>query len=138
MIDSSSNRLLMSDALKGMVPELEEDQIHTYSDGFVVTTLEVYDGENSTLIVGSLDGFSQDENTEIKLDVRVEVKEAFYVIKKYTSTRLSSRVLYLHLGDDEISFQGPYKISNPKMMSFDHQNRMCTLGVDLIPINADI
>lgn len=128
----------MSDALKGMVPELEEDQIRTYNDAFVVTTLEVNDGETSKIIVGSLDGFSQDENSEIKLDVRVEVREAYDVIKKYTSTRLSSRMLYLHLGDDEIPFEGPYKISNPKIMSFDHQNRMCTLGVDLIPTNTDI
>ena len=128
----------MSDALKGMVPELEEDQIRTYNDAFVVTTLEVNDGETSKIIVGSLDGFSQDENSEIKLDVRVEVREAYDVIKMYTSTRLSSRMLYLHLGDDEIPFEGPYKISNPKIMSFDHQNRMCTLGVDLIPTNTDI
>jgi hypothetical protein len=38
----------------------------------------------------------------------------------------------MHLDDDEIVMEGPFKFSSPKIMNFDHQNKMCTLGVDLI------
>jgi hypothetical protein len=137
MIDNSS-RLLMSESLKGMIPELEEEQTRAFSDAFVVTTLELNTPKESNLIVGSLDGISFDNSSEIKLDIRVEVKEAYEAFKKYTTAGLSSRLLYLHLGDNEICLEGPFKVNNFKIMSFDHQNRMCTLGVDLIRQDTDI
>lgn len=128
----------MSEALKGMVPELEEEQTQAFNDAFVVTSLELSTSEESFLLVGSLDGISYDDSSEIKLDVRVEVKEAYETFKKYTTTGLSSRMLYLHLADNEICLMGPFKVHNFKIMSFDHQNRMCTVGVDLIRQDADI
>ena len=134
MIDDNSNRVLMSDSLKGLVPELEEESFASFNDAFVVMTLEISTFEGSQIVIGSLDGISFESLSELKIDIRVNVKEAYDIIKLYTKTGISSRMLLLHLGDDEISLQGPYKISNPKMMSFDHQNRMCTLGLDLIKI----
>lgn len=132
MIDETKNRILMSDSLKGVLPEFEEEQLKAFSESFVVTTLEVLWNDTSELISGSLVGISFESLEEIKLDIRVSTKEAYDIIKKYTSSGLTSRVFFLHLGDDEIVFQGNYQISNPKAHSFDHQNRMCTLGVDLI------
>lgn len=134
MIDESKNRVMMSDSLKGVLPEFEEEQIQAFSESFIVTTLEINVGGTSDLLSGGLVGISFDSLAEIKLDIRVSTKEAYETIKKYTTSGLASRVLFLHLGDDEIVFQGDYKIVNPKAVSFDHQNRMCTLGVDLIKI----
>lgn len=134
MIDETKNRVLMSESLKGVLPEFEEDQLQAFSESFVVTTLEVNVGDDSELLSGSLVGISFESLAEIKLDIRVSTKEAYDIIKKYSSSGLASRVFFLHLGNDEIVFQGNYKIVNPKAVSFDHQSRMCTLGVDLIKI----
>lgn len=133
MIDNS-DRLLMSDDIKGMIPELESETLNVYNDSFVVATLDLSVDESTDIIVGSVAGISFESSAEIKLDVRVNIDEAFRVIKKYKTAGLSCRMLYMYLGDDELSFEGPYGISCPKMMDFDHQNKMCTLGVDLIKI----
>jgi hypothetical protein len=132
MIDTS-DRLLMSDSLLGMVPELEAESASNFSDSFIVATLDFTEAEIADILVGSISGLSIENNsTEIKLDIRVNINEAFGVIKKFKTTGLSCRMFYMHLDDDEIVMQGPFKISSPKIMSFDHQNKMCTLGVDLI------
>ena len=131
MIDDNSNRVLMSDSLRGLVPELEDDDIKAFSESFVVTTIEISTINDSRIIIGSLDGLSFESIGDLKIDIRVKVKDAYDIIKLYTQTGISSRLLLMHLGDDEISLQGPFKISSPKMMSFDHQNKMCILGLDL-------
>lgn len=133
MIDETKNRIMMSDSLRGVLPEFE-DQIQEFSEAFVVVTIEVNSDDMSDLLSGGLVGISFESSEEIKLDIRVSINKAYDVIKKHTTSGLTSRMFFLHLGDDEIVFQGNYKISRPKMDSFDHQNRTCTLGVDLIKI----
>jgi hypothetical protein len=134
MIDTS-DRLLMSDSLLGMVPELETESVSVskFSDSFIVATLDFTEAGIADILVGSISGLSIENNsTEIKLDIRVNIDEAFGIIKKFKTTGLSCRMFYMHLDDDEIVMEGPFKFSSPKIMNFDHQNKMCTLGVDLI------
>lgn len=134
MIDETKNRVLMSDSLKGVLSEFDEEQIQSASESFIVITLAVGAGGETDLLSGSLVGISFESLSEIKLDIRVSTREAYDIIKKYSATGLSSSMFFMHLGNDEIVFQGSYKISNPNATSFDHQIRMCTLGVDLIKI----
>jgi hypothetical protein len=133
MIDDS-NRLLMSDSIKGMVPELEDDQIEQLSDSYVMTTFQFLLEGTEKILGGSLVGISLENLEEIKLDVRVNLGDAYDIIKKYVeeTSRLSCGMFYMHLGDSEIPFSGPFEVSRPKIHDFDHQNKMCTLGVDLI------
>jgi len=131
MIDDNDNRLLMSDSLKGMIPDLEDDQLKSLSDAFVIATVEMLFDQNIEIIAGSLVGVSL-ENFESKIDIRVSLKDAYEIIKKFKTSRLSCRVFYLHRGDDEICFEGSYKISSAKIMDFDRQLKMCTVGFDLI------
>jgi len=131
MIDDNDNRLLMSDSLRGMLPDLEDDQLKLLSDAFVIATIELLFEQNVEVVAGSLAGASFD-NLEIKLDIRAGLNDAYDVIKKFKTSGLSCRLFYLHRGDDEICFEGPYKISSTKIMDFDRQLKMCTIGFDLI------
>ena len=136
MIEDNANRLLMSDSIKGMVPELEEERIDDISTSFVVAAMEMmYEFDSShDVIAGKVVGLSLETINEVKLDIRIELEKAYQLVKKYSSSGLSCRMLYLHLGDDEICFEGDFRIASPKMLDFDHQNKMCTLGIDLIKI----
>jgi len=133
MIDNT-DRILMSDDIRGMVPELETESLKDYNDSFVVATIDLSNEGHTDILVGSVAGISFENASEIKLDVRVNIDEAFRTVKKHKTTGLSCRMFYMYLGDDELLLEGPYKISSSKMMDFDHQNKMCTLGVDLIKI----
>jgi hypothetical protein len=130
MIEDSSNRLLMSDSIRGMIPDLEEEYITTLGDAYVIITLTDLPSVTSGILVG----ISIESLAEIRLDMRVKLNEAYNTIKNYTTSGLSCRLLYMHLGNDEICLPGPYKISSPKILDIDPQNKMCTLGVDLIRI----
>lgn len=132
MIDDS-NRLLMSDSIKGMVPELEDEQIVSLSDSYVMVTFQFLVDDTEKILGGSLVGIAFDTQEEAKIDARVNLGDAYDIIKKYVQTsRLSCGVFYMHLGDNEIPFVGPFAVAHPKIHDFDHQNKMCTLGVDLI------
>lgn len=124
----------MSDDIKGMVPELEEDKISEYSDSFVVAALDMSSETEQFVIAGSLTGLSIESLGSLKIDIKTALKDAYTVIKKYKTAGLSTRMFYLHLDDDEIYFEGPYKVTSPKLLEFDHQNKMCVLGIDLISI----
>jgi len=134
MMNDGKSRLLMSDDIKGMVPELEEDKISAFSDSFVVAALDMSDGTEQFIVAGSLTGLSIESLGLIKIDIKTALRDAYTVIKKYKVTGLSARVFFLHLDDDEVYFEGPYSVTCPKLLEFDHQNKMCVLGIDLIKI----
>lgn len=128
-----ANTLLMSDSLKGMVPELEEPSQEQHSDfSIIYAVLGLYSQDYSDPLAGRAVGFSHEKTGEIKVDVRIKTIEAYEFFKKLKTTRLSCGMLYLYLGDDEICFDGPYEVSCPRIFDMDLQNKMCTLGVDLI------
>lgn len=129
---SDENRLLMSDSLKDVVPDLTEEEINALSATMIVATMEIiYDGKVE-IVAGKLLGLSYEPEGNMRLDIHMELKKAYDFIKKYKATRLSCRMLYLHLGNDEISNAGNFKISSPKIFDFDQQMTTCTLAVDLI------
>lgn len=132
MINDNDSRLLMSDDIKGMVPELEDDKVSMFNDSFVVAALDMSDEKEQFVVAGSLSGLSIETLESIKIDIRTALQDAYKVVKKHKTSGLSSRMFFLHLGDDEIYFEGPYKVACIKLLEFDHQNKMCVLGIDLI------
>lgn len=125
----SNDRLLMSDAIKGIIPDLDEKHLKPFEDSFIVGTLElVLNDGNIELLSGALSGFSLDKSV-LKIDIKVKTYEAFTFFKDVNSTICKS--IYMHLGDEEIHLSGPYRISSPKMMDFDYKAKTCILGIDL-------
>ena len=137
MLDDASNRLLMSDSIKGMIPDLEEDKVKNMNDAFLVGVFEIiYDSfDDIDVMAGKVEGISFESQGDIKIDVRLDTKKAYDTIKKYTTTGLSCRMLHLHHGDDELRIEGDYRFSSAKLFDFDIEKKMCTLGVDLVKLD---
>ena len=132
-IDNTDGTLIMSDSLVGMVPELEDVEKsprHEFSDLYLI--LGLHDDDQADPLGGRSVRFSLEEENRIKVDMRLGIDEAYEFIKKFKTTRLSCRLLYLCFGDDEICFDGPFNIACPRIFDADRQNKMCTLGLDLI------
>ena len=133
MIDDSSSRLMMSDSIKGQVPELESDETAKFDDGFVIVVIEtkVDEASSDRLLVGSLVGFGHED--VVKIDLRVPIVDAFAVVKKtMDESPMTCEGYQMHLGTEVARQTGPFKLSSPRVMDFDHANKMCTLAVDLI------
>jgi len=133
MIDGDS-KILMSEELVGMVPDLEENSIKSFIDSIVVVNLAIDSQIGTSVISGTLIGvLVETKEHSLKLDFKTELKTAYEFVKSITTTSgLSCRFVYMHLGDDEIHFEGPYEIFNPKIVDIDRQMKTCTLGIDLI------
>ena len=127
------DRILMSDSIRGMVPELEEEQMRTFEDAFVIASFELRREESVDILSGKVVGVSCEERAT-KIDVRLHNHEAYGLFKSAMQGALVCDNLYLWLGTDETKLSGPFKMTSPKMLDFDHQHKMCTLGVDLIKI----
>lgn len=134
MINDKDNRLLMSDSLLGMIPDFEDKQIKLLSNTFIIAALEILIDQNVDVFTGSLVGISFEKLEEIKLDIRLELNVAYDIIKKFKSSEFLCKMLYLHYVDDEICFEGPFKIFSTKVMDFDRESRLCTVGFDLIKL----
>jgi hypothetical protein len=137
MIDEVSDRLLMSDSIKGMIPELEEEKIKDLNDAFLVAVFEIIydDSEEINVLAGKVEGISFESQGDMKIDVCLETRKAYDTIKKYTTSGLSCRMLHVHHGDDELCIEGPFKFSSAKLLDFDVERKMCTLGIDLVKID---
>lgn len=134
MINDKDSRLLMSDSLLGMIPDFEDKQIKLLSNTFIIAALEILIDQNVDVFTGSLVGISFEKLEEIKLDIRLELNVAYDIIKKFKSSEFLCKMLYLHYADDEICFEGPFKIFSTKVMDFDRESRLCTVGFDLIKL----
>lgn len=123
------NRLLMSPSLQGVVPELE-DEVAQFEDSFVIALIEVVADVNSTF-VGSLVGISLEEEV-VKLDVRASISECYDFIFRYKEGESTSSAVHLRLSNKLTTVSGPFKIKSPRLLDFDHKNKMCTMGIDLL------
>jgi hypothetical protein len=134
MIDVTSNRLLMSDSIRGIIPDLEDDVsqiVAQASDSFIITALEIHGDE---AVVGSLDGISVDERI-VKLDVKLKLEQAYQLFNQVVAGKETTcEAVQLHLGDKMSRVPGPFKLVTPKMFGIDANNKMCVLAVDLIRI----
>ena len=133
MNEALVDRILMSDALKGVVPDLE-DSIKKYEDSFIVVSMLLNAGEDEdTYVSGPVVGLSFESSGVIKSDFKVRVAVAHSVMKKFTTGLLKCKTCFVTLGEDDIQLFGPFNVESPKVLDLDPQNKMCTLGVDLIP-----
>lgn len=134
MINDTSNRILMSDSLRGAVPDLEDDSSQTseqFFDSFIIAVLEMNDAE---FLTGSLNGISLEEKV-IKLDVKLKIDSVYDIISDMSlGVAPICNAIQLHLAEKANRIVGPFKFTSPKMFAIDHPNKLCVLGIDLIKI----
>lgn len=132
MIVRDENRILISDSLRDVVPDLDEEQVAAASALMLIAGLELASDDSAEVIVGKVMGLSFDIDDSVKIDIHTDLRKAYDFIKSYKTSGLSCRMLHLYIGNDEMHIEGPFKISSPKIFDFDQQMSMCTLAIDLI------
>lgn len=130
---SSADKLLMSDSLQGMVPEIEE-QLLSYEESIIIVGVDYRTKEFQDIIAGSVVGIAFETNV-IKVDLRKNVKEIYrFIMFCCQNPEIECHGLYMQHGESETVLQGPYKIVSPKLTDIDHKEKTCTLSLDLIKI----
>lgn len=129
--ENLEDRLLMSDSLVGMVPDIEE-QLKNFEDSIVIVGVEYACGNLKDVIAGSLVGIVFDKD-DLKIDFRKNTSEVYKFLKFYLENQvsLSCSSVYLQNDQNEIILSGPYKLSSPRLIDLDYKEKTCTLGLDL-------
>lgn len=125
---ANPNNVLMSDVLKGQVPELENelpiDQVH---GKHVVVIAQRTIGDRTDGMVGILRGLLLGESPEIEF--RCEIKEALEVMQ---ANSLSFSKFELHHGvDTVVPIPGPFIVKAARIDEISAQDQVCTLGLHL-------
>lgn len=126
MLDENEERLLMSEDLRGQIPEIE-DSINQFEDAFIVVVLEV---NNDEPLAGSLNGISVEQQT-IKVDIKTNLREAYLTLNKHINKTLVCSSCHLHFSSIESVLKGPFTVSSVKLIDIDRNNKTCILGIDL-------
>ena len=132
MEESKTDKLLMSDSLKGMVPVLEDDQLSSYEEAFIIVSLDISDDSERFYYSGNCAGLSLESSDVIKIDMRVPIKEAYEFVVRHSRSSLKCLTCFLKWSNDITQIVGPFKVFSAKIIEFDRQDKMCTLGVDLV------
>lgn len=133
MFEQLPDKLLMSDSLQGMIPELE-DQIKDYEDSIIVIGVEYAIENFKDVLAGSLVGISFEPDT-LKIDFRKKTNESYKFFNLcLKNAQIISNAVYLQNGEDESIIEGPFKIASPKLTDLDHKEKTCTISLDLVRI----
>lgn len=130
---TEDNRLLMSDSLRGVVPELEEDIAKKLEDTIVVVSFVLSRGTDSEIASGVLVGASVEERI-VKADFRLDTSDAYRLFSAFIKDNWRCDKLYMDYAGDYLEISGPFQVSAPKLSDIDRQLRTCTIGIDLIRI----
>lgn len=138
MQEENDNRLLMSDDLRGKVPELDDDILKQYESNFIFGVLEGVDPAAGNNMLGNLVGLALEN--PVKWDFRVGLETALRFLSRYagdspTTITIRCEGFQLFLGDGVLRFPGPFNVVKPKIYDIDNGNRMCTLAVDLTRVS---
>lgn len=121
------SKLLMSDSLRGHVPELEDEQQVVPTDADPVSVvISAQFGQKATAIVGLLRGVLF--GTDPELEVRLQLDEALDVVSSPNFAFLGFAV---HHGDREVKVMGPFLVTAVRIDDVNANEGLCTLSFGL-------
>lgn len=125
---ADNDRVLMSEALRGQVPELEgEAQVPAELVLNAVTVVaEKRIGDKVTAMVGVLRGVLLGSEPEIEF--RCALDEALDVLE---ASQLSFGGFELHRGDRVVQIKGPFLVKAARLDEIVPGDQLCTLGLHL-------
>jgi len=125
---ADTDRVLMSEALRGQVPELDgEPQVAPEIINRAVTVIaEKRVGDKVTAMVGVLRGIQL--GTEVEIEFRCELAEALDVLE---AQQLSFGGLELHHGERVVPVKGPFVVKGARLDEIALDDPLCTLGLHL-------
>jgi hypothetical protein len=120
--------VLMSEVLRGQVPELEsEHPVDQLAHQHVVVIAEKIIGGKTEGMVGVLRGILL--GTDPEIEFRAELKEALEILK---ANNLSFSRFELHLGETlVVPIPGPFIVKAARIDEISPQDQLCTLGLHL-------
>lgn len=124
-----TERVLMSEALRGQVPELEgEERPDELSGKHVVVAAEMRTGGQKKGLVGILRGVHLGAETEIEF--RIDLTEALDIIK---APALSFGGFELHHEEKTVvAIPGPFVVKACRIDEIDPAAQLCTIGLHLV------
>lgn len=124
---ADSSHILMSEVLKGQIPDLDGEQIDELRNKHITIVAGKTVGAKIEPMVGILRGIHLGQNPEIEF--RCEIKEALDVIE---ASQLSFSGFELHHGEDRIvQIPGPFVVKAARIDEIVIQDQLCTLGLHL-------
>lgn len=125
----STDRILMSDTLRGNVPALENDEQvqDVESDNYVFVTAEKISNHERTAVIGILRGIEL--GIEPQVEMRLSIVHALDIIE--TPGLLFGR-FELKTLDRVVNIPGPFKVKSARLFDIDTISQMCTLGLHLV------
>ena len=120
------SHVLMSDVLKGQVPELDDTPVGTLPDKHVIVVAERLIGDKSTPMVGIMRGVLL--GPEPELEFRCALNEALDILE---ANALSFPKFELHHGERIVLIQGPFVVKAARLDEILPNEQLCTLGLHL-------
>ena len=135
LVITDPSRLLMSDVLKGHVPDMESDSgLSEMASNYVLVILDrVINGVDNKPISGILEGFMV-RSDELEVEVKITLDDALDLIEPGIEVTFNS--CQLHSGERVIEHVPPhprpcYTLGGVRFSSIDYRHRMCVVILNL-------
>ncbi len=126
LAEPDNTRVLMSEQLRGQVPELEDDQLEMLSNKFVYVVAARRFAEKSAPMSGILKTILLDKEPEIEFVV--ELGEALISIK---TDGLYFDGFELHHGEETVEIPGPFNVKAARIHDIDAIRQTCVFALSL-------
>lgn len=130
-ITPNVDRVLMSDTLKGQVPELDDENVTDFDEiqsHHVIVVADKIVNNQRTGLVGVLRGLTLGAESEIQF--RIDLDEALDIID---APGLAFGGFELCHGEKKsVKIQGPFNVKSARLEDISVQDQLCTLGLHLV------
>lgn len=123
---ADTGHVLMSDVLKGQVPELEGEVPAAVVDRHVVVVIEKVVSNESTAVIGVLRGVLL--GAEVELEFKCELKEALDILE---TKGLSIGHFELHHDQRVLQVPGPFIVKAARLDEISPVDQLCALGLHM-------
>lgn len=138
-----TSRLLMSDALKDLLPTdlVDAATVSDIAQGFVVVILGTCFEGNESPMTGVLNSFMF-AGDELEVEANVQLEDGMKALRSAPDVvdglDLVINFVELHLADEITRFEAGYAVAGARLCAIDAQRRMCTLLLNLQPLKAKL
>jgi O-succinylbenzoate synthase len=122
----NTSRVLMSDVLKGQVPDFDEEVVEQLNGKHVILVAEVHVGAKTQGVTGLLRGVMFGANPEVEF--RLDLEEALSIIE---AQGLSFGKFELHHGERIVALPGPFVVVQARIDDISAQDQLCTMWLQL-------
>jgi len=140
-VTANTDNVLMSDVLKGEVPEIEGDQVEQMAAKYIIAVVHVAPqrlsatrGEGVFVMTGTLRSIMCDDAT-IEIEMNTDLNDAMSFVNSYAErnpdTALVVAGLDLHQGVNVTEFKGRCDIVACRLLEIDYARTMTTLLLQL-------